>query len=145
MEFGRYEVDHDGFGGYQPLRGTFDGRYKMVINLMTSDELYDLQEDPQEMKNLINEPGYDEIRKRLHEAILDNMYETRDPFRGYYWEDRPWNRITEYKTWDSRLMTRQRENEEYEPRQLDYGTGLPMTSAVRKKGQSDAKFAGKKE
>ena len=97
------------------------------------------------MKNLINEPGYDEIRKRLHEAILDNMYETRDPFRGYYWEDRPWNRITEYKTWDSRLMTRQRENEEYEPRQLDYGTGLPMTSAVRKKGQSDAKFAGKKE
>ena len=112
---------------------------------MTSDELYDLQEDPQEMKNLINEPGYDEIRKRLHEAILDNMYETRDPFRGYYWEDRPWNRITEYKTWDSRLMTRQRENEEYEPRQLDYGTGLPMTSAVRKKGQSDAKFAGKKE
>ena len=145
MEFGRYEVDHDGFGGYQPLRGAFDGRYKMVINLMTSDELYDLQEDPQEMKNLINEPGYDEIRKRLHEAILDNMYETRDPFRGYYWEDRPWNRITEYKTWDSRLMTRQRENEEYEPRQLDYGTGLPMTSAVRKKGQSDAKFAGKKE
>ncbi len=42
-------------------------------------------------------------------------------------------------------MPRQRENEEYEPRQLDYGTGLPMTSAVRKKGQSDAKFAGKKE
>ena len=40
MEFGRYEVDHDGFGGYQPLRGAFDGRYKMVINLMTSDELY---------------------------------------------------------------------------------------------------------
>lgn len=145
MEFGRYEVDHDGFGGYQPLRGAFDGRYKMVINLMTSDELYDLQEDPQEMKNLINEPGYDEIRKRLHEAILDNMYNTRDPFRGYYWEDRPWHHITEYKTWDSRLMTRQRENEEYEPRQLDYGTGLPMTSAVRKKGQSDAKFAGKKE
>ncbi|EEX20815.1 hypothetical protein BLAHAN_06503, partial [Blautia hansenii DSM 20583] len=78
MEFGRYEVDHDGFGGYQPLRGAFDGRYKMVINLMTSDELYDLQEEPQEMKNLINEPGYDEIRKRLHEAILNHMYNTRD-------------------------------------------------------------------
>ncbi len=25
MEFGRYEVDHDGFGGYQNLRGAFDG------------------------------------------------------------------------------------------------------------------------
>ena len=30
-------------------------------------------------------------------------------------------------------MTRQRENEEYEPRQLDYDTGLEMESAVRKK------------
>ena len=30
-------------------------------------------------------------------------------------------------------MTRQRENEEYEPRQLDYDTGLPMTESVRKK------------
>ena len=30
-------------------------------------------------------------------------------------------------------MTRQRENEEYEPRQLDYDTGLPMTQAVRAK------------
>lgn len=93
------------------------------------------------MVNLIEKPEYEEVKKRLHQAILDNMYETRDPFRGYYWEDRPWNRRTEFKTWDSRLMTRQRENEEYEPRQLDYGTGLPMTAAVRKKGESDAKFA----
>ena len=30
-------------------------------------------------------------------------------------------------------MTRQRENEEYEPRQLDYDTGLPMTEATRQK------------
>ena len=25
MEFGRYEVDHDGFGGFQPMRAVFDG------------------------------------------------------------------------------------------------------------------------
>ena len=30
-------------------------------------------------------------------------------------------------------MTRQRENEEYEPRQLDYATGLPMETATRTK------------
>jgi uncharacterized sulfatase len=30
-------------------------------------------------------------------------------------------------------MTRQREDEDYEPRQLDYDTGLPMTAATRKK------------
>lgn len=143
MEFGRYEVDHDGFGGYQPVRAVFDGRYKLVINLMTSDELYDLQEDGQEMENLILAPGYDEVKIRLHQALLDHMSESRDPFRGYYWEDRPWNPIKEFRTWDNRLMTRQRENEEYEPRQLDYGTGLPMEHAVRKKGISEAKFADK--
>lgn len=133
MEFGRYEVDHDGFGGFQPLRAVFDGRYKLTVNLLTSDELYDLQEDRQEMHNLIETPGYEQVRGRLHQVLLDHMGETRDPFRGYYWEERPWNRITEYKTWGNRLMTRQRENEEYEPRQLDYATGMDMTEAVRRK------------
>lgn len=141
MEFGRYEVDHDGFGGYQPVRAAYDGRYKLVINLMDTDEFYDLELDPQEMKNEINNPEFESDKKRLHKAILDQMYETRDPFRGYYWENRHWNPDTTYQTWDSRKMTRQRENEEYEPRQLDYGTGLPIRKAVRVKGESDAKFA----
>lgn len=135
MEFGRYEVDHDGFGGFQPVRSVFDGRYKLVINLMTTDEFYDLETDPDEMINLINDTSYDEIKKKLHEVLITQMSETRDPFRGYYWEDRHWNPNTKYKTWDNRFMTRQRENEEYEPRQLDYCTGLPIENAVRVKGQ----------
>lgn len=135
MEFGRYEVDHDGFGGYQPIRCAFDGRHKLVINLMTSDEFYDLKEDPEEMDNRILDPALDKEKRRLHKALLDNMYQTRDPFRGYYWENRPWNSYPEDRTWDSRRMTRQRENEDYEPRQLDYSTGLPMEAAVRKKGE----------
>ena len=102
---------------------------------MTSDELYDLQEDPEEMRNLILDDTLAEEKQRLHKALLDNMYDTRDPFRGYYWENRPWNGYPLERTWDSRLMTRQRENEEYEPRQLDYGTGLPIEAAFRKKGQ----------
>lgn len=147
MEFGRYEVDHDGFGGYQPVRAVYDGRYKLVINLMTSDELYDLAEDPQEMNNLIDDTGEAmmAVKLRLHEALLANMNDTRDPFRGYYWENRPWHPDTSHQTWDNRLMTRQRENTEYEPVQLDYGTGLPIVNAVRKKGMSEAKFAVKKD
>lgn len=43
MEFGRFEVDHDGFGAFQPLRAVFDGRYKLSVNLMSTDELYDLE------------------------------------------------------------------------------------------------------
>ena len=34
---------------------------------------------------------------------------------------------------DYTLMTRQREHEEYEPRQLDYATGLEMEQATRRK------------
>lgn len=134
MEYGRYEVDHDGFGGFQPLRSVFDGRYKLTINLLSSDELYDMKSDPNEMINLIDSSDHIEIRNKLHDSILDNMNKTRDPFRGYYWECRPWRDDSVKPTWDYTGMTRQREEDElYEERQLDYNTGLPMINATRKK------------
>lgn len=133
MEFGRYEVDHDGFGGFQPIRAAFDGRYKLVVNLLCSDELYDLETDPYEMKNLIESAEHATIRNGLHDKLLDWMNRTRDPFRGYYWERRPWRADARPATWAYTGMTRQRENEEYEPRQLDYDTGLPMKEATRAK------------
>ena len=133
-EFGRYEIDHDGFGGFQPMRAAFDGRYKLVINLLTSDELYDLETDPGELVNLINSPDHAAVRDRIHDAILDNMNRTRDPFRGYYWERRPWRTDAAPATWDYTLMTRQREEEDYEERQLDYSTGLPIVESTRKTG-----------
>jgi uncharacterized sulfatase len=133
LEFGRYEIDHDDFGGFQPIRCAFDGRYKLVINLMTSDELYDLQTDPGEMTNLIDSPDHASARNGLHDRLLDWMNRTRDPFRGYYWERRPWRADARPATWKYTGMTRQRENEEYEPRQLDYNTGLPMEQATRPK------------
>ncbi len=133
MEFGRYEVDHDGFGGIQIVRAIFDGRYKLVINLLTSDELYDLQDDPYEVNNLIENTKYEAIRNKLHNALLEEMNRTRDPFRGYYWEDRPWRTDSAEPTWSYTGFTRQKENEEYEPRQLDYTTGLEMKEAVRSK------------
>jgi uncharacterized sulfatase len=135
MEFTRYEIDHDGFGGYQPLRAAYDGRHKLTVNLLTSDELYDLEKDPAEMRNLIGSdvPEHRAVRCRLHDLILDWMNRTRDPFRGYAWERRPWRIDARPATWGYTGMTRQRENEEEEPRQLDYDTGLPITEAVRRK------------
>ena len=133
IEFGRYEIDHDGFGGFQPLRCVFDGRYKLGINLLSTDELYDLEADPAETVNLIEAPRCARVRDRLHDLLLDWMNRTRDPFRGCHWERRPWRADARPATWGYTGMTRQRENEEYEPRQLDYDTGLPMTEAVRKK------------
>jgi uncharacterized sulfatase len=133
MEFGRYEVDHDGFGGFQPIRAACDGRYKLVINLLTSDELYDLQADPQEMDNLIASASHAAARDGLHDKLLDWMNKTRDPFRGYYWQRRPWRPDAPAPTWGYTGMTRQREDEDFEPRQLDYATGLPIEQATRRK------------
>jgi uncharacterized sulfatase len=131
MEFGRYEVDHDPFLGFQPIRAVFNGRYKLIINLLSSDELYDLKEDPGEMTNLINAEDLSIQRDHLHDQLLEWMNHTRDPFRGYCWERRPWRRNARPASWAYTGMTRQRENEEYEPRQLDYATGVEMTRATR--------------
>ena len=135
IEFGRYEVDHDAFGGFQPIRAAFNGRFKLVINLLTTDELYDQDEDPEEMVNLIDSESHTDIRDHLHDEILAWMNASRDPFRGYYWERRPWRVDARPATWSYTGMTRQRESEESEPRQLNYLTGLEMAAAVRE--QSD--------
>jgi uncharacterized sulfatase len=131
VEFGRYEVDHDSHGGFQPIRCVCDGRYKLAVNLLSSDELYDLEQDPGEMVNLIDSPAHAAQRDALHDLLLDWMNRTRDPFRGYCWERRPWRRDAKPATWRGSGLTRQRENEEYEPRQLDYCTGLEMIEATR--------------
>ncbi len=137
-EFTRYEVDHDGFGGLQIMRGVTDGRYKLVVHLLDSDELYDMEKDPAEMANLINSKEYEEVRNKLHDEILEHMNETRDMYRGYQWAVRPW-RKDKKASWENDGYTRQRENEEYEERQLDYDTGMPMKNAVRSKFLNDVK------
>ncbi len=132
MEYTRYETDHDGFMGYQPIRAVTDGEFKLVINLMTSDELYDLKNDPYEMDNKIENPDYFETRQRLFDSLIDNMNNTRDPFRGYYWEERAWHK-SKNVCFGYTKKTRQREDLEYEPRQLDYDTGLEISELVRSK------------
>jgi uncharacterized sulfatase len=132
-EFNRFEIDHDGMGGIQPIRSVFDGRFKLAVNLQVTDELYDLESDPGEMNNLIGSPEHAAKRNELHDRVIDWMNRTRDPLRGYYWERRPW-RSEVVPKWAGTLgMTRQRENDGYEPRQLVYETGLEMVQSTRKK------------
>lgn len=137
-EFTRYEVDHDGFGGLQPMRAVTDGRYKLVLHLCDTDEFYDMQTDAAEVHNLIDDAQTAAQRDRLHDALLAQMNDTRDLYRGYQWAARAW-RSAKVPAWENDGYTRQRENEEYEPRQLDYDTGLPMTEAVRSKRRYDEK------
>jgi len=132
IEWGRYEVDHDGFGAFQPIRCVRDSRYKLSIHLETTDELYDMEADPGEMNNLINSSEHAAKRNELHDKLLNWMNVSRDPFRGYYWGHRTW-RPEFAETWTNAGMTRQRENDGYLPRELDYDTGLTMKTATRPK------------
>jgi uncharacterized sulfatase len=132
MEFHRYEIEHDSWGGFQPVRciiATTAGRglYKLVLNLLHTDELYDMNADPAEVNNLIDHPDYAEIRNELHDRLLDWMYDKRDPFRGPCWERRPW-RETRRLQW--RGQFRPRPADGYAPQVLDYDTGLP-TAGVK--------------
>lgn len=138
MEFGRFEVDHDGFGAFQPLRAVFDGRYKLSINLMSSDELYDVENDPFEINNLINEDTLNDIRNHLHDLVLAQMNETRDPFRGVYWHDRSWRKDFK-ETWEYTEYTRVRKDDGYNPRVLDYNTGGEVKEYFWKKIQDKKK------
>ena len=90
----RFAINHDSFGEYYPIRCLTDSRYKLAINLLDTDELYDLREDPYEMTNRITDPTLAAERDRLHDALLDEMDRIRDTARSYRWADRPWRSDT---------------------------------------------------
>ena len=142
IEFGRYETDHDGFGGFQPMRCVYDGRCKLVINLLSTDELYDLERDPYELENRIEDESLAGVRDALMARLLDHMNQIRDPFRGYHWEARPWNRRAVQSSWDYTGFTRQREEPDYEKPQLDYDTGLVPKELTRTKSKAKLRPIG---
>ena len=130
VEFTRYEQDHDGFGGFQPMRAIVTDTHKLALHLMDRDEFYDTASDPYDLHDLIGEETQPDIRDELHDRILDFMNRTRDPFRGYQWACRPWRR-DKTPSWDVDGMTRQKQTDPGEPCQLDYSTGLPVRNSTR--------------
>jgi len=93
VNFHRFAINHDSFGEFYPIRCITDGRYKLSVNLLDTDELYDLAQDPYEMNNLINAPEGEEARNRLHDRLLEEMDRIRDPFRSFRWGDRAWRSV----------------------------------------------------
>jgi arylsulfatase A-like enzyme len=53
--------------------GVRTDRYKLIHFYYDVDEweLYDLQEDPHEMRNVYNDPAYNDIRKDMHQKLKD--------------------------------------------------------------------------
>lgn len=122
IEFNRYEIEHDSFGGFIPVRCWVDINYKLVINLFTSDELYDRNLDPDEMHNLINYPDYENIRNTMHDTLLNYMDSIRDPFRSYQWALRPWRKNMK-PNWMGAF--RPKPHDGYSRIVRDYDTGMP--------------------
>ena len=47
-------------------------RYKAIFELNSNcGELYDLEEDTQEMSNLYDDPGYSLVRKQLQDHLME--------------------------------------------------------------------------
>jgi uncharacterized sulfatase len=120
-EFNRFEVDHDGFGAFSPLRCIFDGCHKLTVNLFDTDELYDLKRDPLEIVNLINDPAHGEVRAWLHAEIMAWMNRTRDPLRGPHWKQRYWGKGMNCSSWGGPTRPRPADVDWY-PRSLLYDT-----------------------
>ncbi len=52
--------------------------FKYIHRLYEQDELYDLNKDPGEVQNVVDDPQYREIRNTLRERLLDWYQETCD-------------------------------------------------------------------
>lgn len=122
IEFNRFEIDHDGFGAFAPIRCVCDGRYKLAINLLDTDELYDLHQDPGELRNRIGDANLASVRDGLHAVLLGWMNRTRDPLRGPHWSRRAWSGFDGGSTWGGPTRPRP-SDEEWFPKSLLYDTG----------------------
>lgn len=122
LEFNRYEIEHDSFGGFIPVRCWVTNHYKLVLNLFGEDELYCRRTDQNEMHNLIHDSAYEDTRNELHDALLNYMYEKRDPFRSYEWAVRSW-RPEKKAEWMGAFRPRPADG--FSPAVRDYDTGMP--------------------
>ncbi|MBN1674808.1 MAG: sulfatase-like hydrolase/transferase [Kiritimatiellae bacterium] len=71
--------------GLYSQRMLVTARYKLVFNVSDVDELYDLAEDPAELRNRIDDPACAEIQRDLYRRMFTRMQQTRDPFTQDLW------------------------------------------------------------
>ena len=90
MEYNRFGLGGLGADGFYPIRCARTQEWKLSINLFDKDELYHLNDDPEEADNRIDDPVCADIRNHLHDLILEHMAVTKDTFYCPQWGQRPW-------------------------------------------------------
>ena len=72
----------DEFGLYSQRMVRTD-RYKFVYNTPDRDELYDLVDDPHELRNVVDHPAYRDVRREMGDRLLEWMDRVDDPLRQW--------------------------------------------------------------
>ena len=67
-----------------PLRFVRTRTHKLVYNQTDVDELYDLVDDPWEMRNLIDVPYRRDVKLELAEKLREHMVRLGDPILGAF-------------------------------------------------------------
>ena len=63
-----------------PIRSIRTARWKYNLYLNIGEELYDLKNDPDELKNLAGDPASQEMRKELRQRLEEHLKREGDPF-----------------------------------------------------------------
>lgn len=59
-------------------------RYKYIWNLTDADELYDLEQDPWELDNRIDDPALTATLARMRRRLYEGLAQARDPLAGMW-------------------------------------------------------------
>ena len=84
---------------YQPWRGVRTARYTYARWLQGGAILYDNQEDPYQLHNLIHEPGYAPLRDELEDELQRWLAQIDDPFLD---PDACFRRLGRWEEWVDR-------------------------------------------
>ncbi len=75
--------EHHGHGDDMLLRICVTDRYKYVAAIFDGDELYDLQDDPHEMRNLVDDPAYARVCREMRGRLIDHIERVGDRHAAY--------------------------------------------------------------